>query len=246
MGTDWWDTPGMVGSEWCTDHQGEIKIETGCSGTDAPVIALKMLVHDSRIRHVSSADVSKLCRTFIIVHAQPEHMYADIDSLLHPEDNECLTHHSTSCSLKAPEIDLGIYGFPCKPFSQFNERNFARLPWAKMPDEKAQPFIKLRDYLQEQQRPKIVIIENVCGLEAQVKQYRTCDGKRRKSSSSCTPLEIIMKGVAVNEKGIETPVGLELIPCYSWKIFRLRADERRLPHTRKRLYIVGIRADVGG
>ena len=44
----------------------------------------------------------------------------------------------------------------------------------------------------------------------------------------------------------QEPIGLEHIPGYKWKVLGERADHWYLPHSRCRLYIVGLRDDVGG
>ena len=125
-----------------------ITVGTFCSGTDAPIFALRQagIPH----RHVFSAETNKHARTFIQANCPPETMYDDIMSL------DLAT---------VPRVDLFVAGPPCQPFSGMNRKNSVRhtpSPATNM-DPRVAVLRRCLEYIKAQQ-PKVAIIENVVAL----------------------------------------------------------------------------------
>eukprot|EP00959_Pyramimonas_sp_CCMP1952_P384709 8062694-Pyramimonas_sp.AAC.1 len=77
LSKQWWATFGG------TDHLQQVVIETGCSGTDAPVKALQQLL-PGKIDHVTSIDCDSDSENFIMTNMAPTHFFRDIDALPSP------------------------------------------------------------------------------------------------------------------------------------------------------------------
>eukprot|EP00959_Pyramimonas_sp_CCMP1952_P319894 6693734-Pyramimonas_sp.AAC.1 len=61
--------------------RGRIVIETGCSGTDGPVMALQMLLDGSfNINHISSAETDRDARLFLLRNGNPQHLFRDVEA----------------------------------------------------------------------------------------------------------------------------------------------------------------------
>ena len=120
-----------------------ITLGTFCSGTDAPIFALRQA--DIPHRHVFSAENNPHARTFIQANCSPEHLYADVTAL----DADTV-----------PRVDLFICGPPCQGYSKMNR---ARLT----PDATETPIAVLKACLRYiiQKRPAVAVLENVIAFE---------------------------------------------------------------------------------
>ena len=120
-----------------------ITVGTFCSGTDAPIFALRQasIPH----RHVFSAETNKHARTFIQANCPPETLYGDI-----------MTLDLTT----VPRVDLFVAGPPCTPWSTMNQRN--RVGTTRV-DIRVSVFRRCLDYIATR-RPSIAVIENVTSL----------------------------------------------------------------------------------
>ena len=118
-----------------------ITVGTFCSGTDAPIFALRQagIPH----RHVFSAETNKHARTFIQANCPPETLYGDIMAL------DLAT---------VPRVDLFVAGPPCQPFSGMNQKRIS----SRM-DARVNVLHACLRYI-EHKRPKFVVLENVVAL----------------------------------------------------------------------------------
>ena len=84
----------------------KLKIASDCSGTDAPVFALRkskyIIKHGVAIKHKWASDISPAARTFIEMNHEPQRIFDDM----------CTRKHG-----KLPRVDIYFNGFPCQPFS---------------------------------------------------------------------------------------------------------------------------------
>eukprot|EP00959_Pyramimonas_sp_CCMP1952_P077757 1625504-Pyramimonas_sp.AAC.1 len=93
------------------------------------------------------------------------HFFVDIDALVNPEQHACKHHKAYCCVEASNDVDIGIYGFPCKPFAILSQAAYMRVPAEKLADPQAQPFLTLSRYFRERQPVKVVILENVDGVQ---------------------------------------------------------------------------------
>ena len=68
---------------------GKVRVSTLCSGTDAPVSALKDILGNRHVHHTFSCDKAEASRRFIMRNCQPDHMYCTVGQLL-DERPHCL------------------------------------------------------------------------------------------------------------------------------------------------------------
>ena len=139
-----------------------IAVGTFCSGTDAPIFALRQagIPH----RHVFSAETNKHARTFIQANCPPETLYGDIMTL------DLAT---------VPRVDLFVAGPPCQPYSSLNPN---RLKVSHTDDEAhIDPRISVLKRCVEYitlKKPGIAILENVVQLK---KFWTMSESKKRKT-----------------------------------------------------------------
>ena len=114
-----------------------ITVGTFCSGTDAPVFALRQagIPH----RHVFSAETNKHARTFIQANCPPETLYGDIMTL------DLAT---------VPRVDLFVAGPPCQPYSKMNPNRLC------VSDSRVSVLVRCLQYVQCKS-PTYCIFENV-------------------------------------------------------------------------------------
>ena len=119
-----------------------VTVGTFCSGTDAPIFALRQagIPH----RHVFSAETNKHARTFIQANCPPETLYGDIMTL------DLAT---------VPRVDLFVAGPPCQPFSGMNQKRRS----AGRMDDRVGVLLACLKYTLEKQ-PRVAVMENVPSL----------------------------------------------------------------------------------
>jgi len=131
---------------WPTGDQ--LRLGTDCSGAEAPVWALVAM----RIphTHVFSCDIDPHVRSFIAATSPPNGPIYD-DML--KRKTEDLPAQSIYCC-----------GFPCKPFSLLRQHSTKLLK-----EKTAKPFFAVLKVVRHS-RPLIVVLENVMGIRAVLKQ----------------------------------------------------------------------------
>jgi len=126
-----------------------ITVGTFCSGTDAPIFALRQagIPH----RHVFSAETNKHARTFIQANCPPETLYGDIMTL------DLAT---------VPRVDLFVAGPPCQVYSTMNPKrlNCEGSVETGVLDKRAYVLKRCLEYISVA-RPKTAILENVTALK---------------------------------------------------------------------------------
>jgi hypothetical protein len=106
----------------------KLVVVTGCSGTDAPIVALAQIFGDNFkefIHHAASAERNKVLRAWITANFKVSHILNDIAAFNGPLDS-CDLHMPGLCNLANTlnTTDLFIAGFPCTPFSPMNQDRF--------------------------------------------------------------------------------------------------------------------------
>ena len=208
---------------------------TGCSGTDAPIHTLMKLMPHNCFVQVANIDIDEAAQTFMQAHFNPLHNYMDI-AALNNSAHTCLKH-GCCCDYDGPfsNIDLAVFGFPCKPFSPQNLAHFCRDPETKFEDVDARPFFEISKWI-ESQMPAAVILENVKAIEYEYSES---------ISEYKTPMDFIMNGTRRAFDGSIEKIGLSHIAEYHWSHYNVKAELFGLPHQRERVFIVGIRRDMG-
>ena len=174
--------------------QGELRMMTLCSGTDAPVMAMQCAAGKDRVRHILSCDNAD--SSFVWVHKnsrpRPEHFLKDVADLAKPKalclmcEKLCTAHHQ--------EVDLMVAGFPCAPYSQLNPKRFTgNDAFLSHPD--IQVFEHIHDFLKHAEKPpKVVVLENVAGVSKSSKDSHAS------GAGDLTPADWIMKGLGGKKK----------------------------------------------
>ena len=217
----------------------QLQVATICSGTDAPVHALEMLVGKAGVNHVFSVDNWSASESFILHNFTPAHFYRDVADLLNGKAGAaCSCCKGLTCSAyQTHALDMLIMGFPCKPYSALNMRRWAD-GYDPFQDPNAGPLFNFRSWLEREDTPKprCVILENVGGLL----QPFSC---KSVSQQYRTPLDYILRGVS--QQGTrKVKHGLEFLPEYAVTHLTLDARHGGLPMRRRRVFIVMIRRDL--
>lgn len=127
-----------------------IRVGTDCSGTDAPLQALKNLKLPHS--HVFSTDTDPLCGQTIAANFSP------LELTIGPEAD--ITRRDAA---SVAPVDLYVCGFPCQPFSKAGHR-------LGLQDPRGTVFYGCLEYIRTH-RPKHYVLENV-------KTLMTIDGSR--------------------------------------------------------------------
>ena len=220
-----------------------LNVLTGCSGTEAPMRALEMLIPESSFVQSFTFEHDENAMFFLSQHFAPEHRYMKFEALIEPaSQHRCINHPAEDCTENVQgEMDLAILGIPCKPFSPLNLENFRRAPEDKFQDYEAKPFFVLSKWLQEPHSPKCVVIENVSGMAKGARHPETFSDGGYDSA-----LDFLLTGKVTKEDGTEILYGLEHNTKYMWRVLTSAADDFFLPHQRSRVFVVGIRLDIHG
>ncbi|KAF2711037.1 hypothetical protein K504DRAFT_532750 [Pleomassaria siparia CBS 279.74] len=142
----------------------KLRIGTMCSGTESPILALrliskslqKLLGIELNVDHLFSAEIVPFKQAFIERNFAPPVIFRDIKELLSNTDEATSAYGAL---LPVPtDLDMLVAGFSCVDFSNLN--NFKR----KM-EEVGESGDTLRAILAycEKHRPRIVVLENVFG-----------------------------------------------------------------------------------
>ena len=216
-----------------------LQVATPCSGTDAPVHALEMLVGKAGVNHVFSVDNWSASESFILHNFTPAHFYGDVADLLNGKAGAaCSCCKGSTCSAyQTHTLDVLIMGFPCKPYSALNMRRWAD-GYDPFQDPNAGPFFNFRLWLgrEDTPKPRCVILENVGGLL----QPFSCSSVPQQYK---TPLDYILRGVS-RQGTRKIKHGLEFLPEYAITHLTLDARHAGLPMRRRRVFIVMIRRDL--
>jgi site-specific DNA-cytosine methylase len=200
---------------------------TGCSGTDAPIVALAQIFGDTFkdcIRHTASAERSKVMRDWIRANFDVPHVFSDIAAFNGPLE---------SCHLD--DMDLFIAGFPCTPFSVMNQSRF-KPGYNPFTEAAARPFFEIVKLMKHPlRRPKCLILENVPGANMKLPD----SDDESSSGTAQTPLDFILNGTVNGEHW-----GLANQDHYICGWCMLHASAQGLPQTRRRIYFLVFRTDV--
>ncbi len=122
-----------------------VRIGTDCSGTDAPLVALRLtrFVVSGHLRmvHVWSCDCDKEAQKYIFRNEKPLHFFENVVTRQHSQ---------------LPRVDCYIAGFPCQPFSQAGLRQ-------GFLDDRCVVYGAIVKTLRDA-RPRSFILENVAAL----------------------------------------------------------------------------------
>lgn len=116
-----------------------LKIGTDCSGTDAPIIALRKL--NIPFYHEFSSEIDENCIKTIHANCKPKIIFKDLKKRKKKQ---------------IPDIDLYICGFPCQSFSNAGKRTGFN-------SENGSIFFECYKLI-KYKKPKYFILENVKGL----------------------------------------------------------------------------------
>ena len=134
-----------------------IEVATMCSGTESPLLALKMFEKAFGVHifnHVFSCEIEPYKQAYIERNFHPKLLFRDIRELANPK---ATTAYGSSVPVPG-QVDIVIAGTVCKDFSTINK-------FRKGIDEggqSGQTFKGMLDYVKKY-APKIVILENVRG-----------------------------------------------------------------------------------
>lgn len=132
------------------------------------------------------------------------------------------------------DIDVVIGGFPCTPFSVMNLGRHNSRPCFEDPN--STPFLEIGLWLHNtpmEDLPKIVILENVCGLRA------------KSSDIGGSPMAFVLRGKWRGPNGEVVKVGLDLLSTYIVRFVELLAWDFGVPQRRPRICFVLVRNDIG-
>jgi site-specific DNA-cytosine methylase len=225
---------GCLGWRTLPPPSKKLHVVTGCSGTDAPIVALAQIFGDTFkdcIHHTASAERSKVMRDWISANFDVPHIFSDIADFNGPLDDPC--------HLDLYDTDLFIAGFPCTPFSVMNQSRFKR-GYDPFSEAAARPFfeiVKLMKHPNPLRRPKCLILENVPGANMKLPGPDSDD--ESSSGTAQTPLDFILNGTVNGEHW-----GLANQDHYICGWCVLQASAQGLPQSRRRLYFLVFRTDV--
>ncbi|ODH45084.1 hypothetical protein ACO22_00379 [Paracoccidioides brasiliensis] len=146
------------------EHIGsrELRVATMCSGTEAPLLALEMVIDSFKrifgktlnIHHLFSAEIDPFKQSYIQRNFSPDIIFRDVNELI---ADDATTAFGSLRKVPA-DLDLLIVGFSCVDFSNMN---LHRKTLDEM-GESGHTFYGVLRYIQRC-RPPMVILENVCG-----------------------------------------------------------------------------------
>ncbi|PGH01037.1 hypothetical protein GX51_05473 [Blastomyces parvus] len=146
------------------DHLGsrDLRVATMCSGTEAPLLALEMVMASFKrifgrtfgMHHLFSAEIDPFKQSYIQRNFSPDIIFRDLNELIADEATTAFGSRR-----KVPSnLDLLVVGFSCVDFSNMN---LHRKTLDEM-GESGHTFYGVLRYTQRC-RPPLVILENVCG-----------------------------------------------------------------------------------
>ncbi|WEW57992.1 hypothetical protein PRK78_003459 [Emydomyces testavorans] len=140
----------------------ELRVATMCSGTEAPLLALEMIVdsfkrlfgRSFRMHHLFSAEIEPFKQSYIQRNFSPDILFRDVSELVKDE--------ATTAFGSVREVptnpDLLVAGFSCVDFSQLNKHKKS----LEEMGESGHTFFPILKYI-KRCRPPLVILENVFG-----------------------------------------------------------------------------------
>ena len=177
-------------------------VGTACSGTDSPIMSLRLLVGAGNIQHVFSCDRSEISKVFVFANVPPLHWYASTEDLVQSTAT-CATC-GPGCAAMQTELDIFVCGRPCELHSNMNPARWTNNPDQLWTKSATKPFLDVSKFIRCK-RPKVVILENVKSLS-------------HGSDKIPAPIEFVMHGtlkVKHEGKARKVEVGLALIPGYA-------------------------------
>ncbi|PGH36533.1 hypothetical protein GX50_00569 [[Emmonsia] crescens] len=146
------------------EHIGsrDLRVATMCSGTEAPLLALEMVMSSFKrifgkafnMHHLFSAEIDPFKQSYIQRNFSPDIIFRDVNELI---ADEATTAFGSLRKVPA-NLDLLVVGFSCVDFSNMN---LHRKTLDEM-GESGHTFYGVLRYTQRC-RPPLVILENVCG-----------------------------------------------------------------------------------
>jgi len=192
-----------------------MRVGTFCSGTDAPIIALRRVgvAHT----HIFSAESNKHARAFIMRNSPPQHLFGDVLEL----DATAL-----------PDVDLFCAGPPCQLYSKMNPRQV---------EDRADGMLDIRVCVLRKclefivvKTPQFAVVENVIQLRkfwTDVRQTGTGTGEGDSSEGSF---------VSLWARDI-SPLIDRVRERYEIHLSELNPIDYGCPQQRQRLYVVMIK-----
>mmetsp|Transcript_13824 Transcript_13824/g.25733 ORF Transcript_13824/g.25733 Transcript_13824/m.25733 type:complete len:2142 (+) Transcript_13824:104-6529(+) len=144
-------------------RKGPLRVATMCSGTESPILALRMIAHAVKeqcglelpIEHKFSCEIEPFKQAYIERNFQPPLLFRDIREL---GELEATTAYGAKERVPL-DVDLLISGTSCVDNSSMNNQ---RKDGVDGDGESAQTFQGMMDWV-ERARPAIVIMENTRG-----------------------------------------------------------------------------------
>tara|TARA_B110000858_G_scaffold24856_2_gene25400 strand:- start:762 stop:2123 length:1362 start_codon:yes stop_codon:yes gene_type:complete len=121
----------------------KITVGSFCSGTEAPLFALKTM--GVAVEHIFSSEINRDALRFMKQNNFPKYLFGDIVHELNLSD--------------VPTVDLFVAGPPCQSFSILNN-NRLNLDKKGQVDDRVRCFARCLEYI-DRKRPKLAILENV-------------------------------------------------------------------------------------
>ncbi|KAK2793657.1 hypothetical protein FQN51_001169 [Onygenales sp. PD_10] len=139
-----------------------LRVATMCSGTEAPLLALEMVMDRFKrifgktfnMHHLFSAEIDPFKQSYIQRNFSPDIIFRDVNELVADE----ATTAFGSLREVPLNLDLLVVGFSCVDFSNLN---LYRKALDEM-GESGHTFFSVLRYVQRC-RPPLVVLENVCG-----------------------------------------------------------------------------------
>jgi site-specific DNA-cytosine methylase len=192
-----------------------LRVATMCSGTESPLLALKLVQHSLeeqlgksiQIEHVFSAEIEPFKQAYIQRNFNPPLLFRDITEWAINEDGEMEGKTAYGAVVLVPRnIDILIVGSSCVDFSNLNSNKVTDLHARQ--GESADTFEAVRRYTAWASSP-IVILENVIDARA-------------------------WKGIEKEMQGIG----------YGTKVVKVDTKDFYLPHTRQRKYMLALNKTI--
>ena len=196
-----------------------LTVATDCSGIEAPMAALYYFAKEAcnhglvvEVDHVSACEKDRHGQLYISTVVGPRQTFRDVLSRQCVE-GQYLCEDLEGRMVPLPRnVDLYVSGFSCEPFSMQHTKSHC------FEKKKAKFSFAVKDYI-EHVRPRIVILENVTGLD------------RLDSQTGETCLNRILKLLGA-------------VAGFTWVHERLTPQQFGFPISRPRYFFVGLRDDV--
>jgi site-specific DNA-cytosine methylase len=147
------------------DFPAPLRLQTACSGTDAPAIACQMFSEmyeqldgfDLNVKHVMSCEIEPFKQAYLARNFEGVKLFADVADLAN-ESREAPTAFGGKA--KVPDGDLFVAGTVCKDFSGLRTSN--KKDHLENKGKSGETFCAVINFLY-QRKPKFAIFENVLG-----------------------------------------------------------------------------------